>query len=494
VLDTVIYGTQEIKQLEQFAEQCDQLNADVLMQRAGQAACDFLCQRWPLAKKIIVVCGAGNNGGDGYVLAKAAFARGLQVAIWHIGQLERLPPAAKNAHAQCVASGISVQAWHAQAEWERGDVLVDAICGTGLNTPLRPEVLTLIQQIQAQNCPIFSLDIPTGIDADTGNKLGGAIYATATMTFIAYKLGLFTGAGIACTGELVLNHLQLHNELYARVLPRAERLLTLPNATFLSPRERTWHKGLSGHVLIIGGEQGTSGAVRMAAEAALRVGAGLVSIATRKEHAALLNLTRPEIMVHGVAKSDELNELIHKATVIVLGPGLGQSPWAQALWQTAIASKKPLVVDADGLNLLSQQAKHDEHWILTPHPGEASRLLNIPIPTIQANRLRAAEQIQKRYGGVCILKGAGSIIVAEKELPAVCSLGNPGMATAGMGDVLSGVIGGLLAQGCPLSAAAKMSVYIHALAGDLAAQAGERGMVASDLFPYLRQLANWSGG
>ena len=258
----------------------------------------------------------------------------------------------------------------------------------------------------------------------------------------------------------------------------------------LPRRTKDWHKGLSGHVLIIGGEAGFIGAPRMAGEAALRVGAGLVSIATKPEHAHILNVHFPELMCHGITTPNQLEKLMQKATVVVLGPGLGQTDWSLTLWQCALTSSLPMVIDADALNLLSQHHMHRSHWVLTPHPGEAARLLKQPVEIIQQDRLQAACALQRQYGGVSVLKGAGSVVASDQGEPFVCERGNPGMATAGMGDILSGVIGGCLAQGLPLSAAAKYSVYIHAVAGDLAAAKGERGLVATDLLPFLRQLVN----
>lgn len=259
---------------------------------------------------------------------------------------------------------------------------------------------------------------------------------------------------------------------------------------YLSRRPKDSHKNNFGHVLVVGGEWGFSGAVRMASEAALRVGAGLVSVATRKDHAFVLNSSRPELMCHGISSARSLNSLIAKATVIIIGPGLGQSPWAKALVAAIFKCKQPLVVDADALHLLAEKPQKKNNWILTPHPGEAAHLLKITNAAVQANRLSAVKLLQKKFGGVAVLKGAGTLVDGPDSIPAICTAGNPGMATAGMGDILSGVIGGLLAQQIPLIAAAKLGVLIHGLAGDRAAKEGERGMIASDLLPHLRFLVN----
>lgn len=489
-LNKPIYQTQQIREAEQLAENRFAIAGQELMRRAGQAAFDFLLKRWPRAKKLAVLCGAGNNGGDGYVLAQYAHEHGLQVTIWQVGKQEHHQPEVIHALAACRAAGMKIDCYDPQTALVDIDLIVDAICGIGIKDILRAETLTVVEQLRTSTMPIFSLDIPTGIDADTGKILGSAVKATVTMTFIGLKLGLLTGSGIAHTGELVLNDLQLPSDLFAGLLPVAEQICFPSYATYLQPRLRDWHKGLSGHVLMIGGDKGFLGAPIMAATAALRVGAGLVSVATHPDHAALMTTIRPEVMCHGVAEPSELDPLIAKAKVVVIGPGLGQTTWGKTLWKRVRSIDLPLVVDADGLNFLSQDKTKNPNWILTPHPGEAARLLGKTTLAIQANRLSALRAIQAEYHGVCVLKGAGSLIQAPNGLPALCDKGNPGMASAGMGDVLSGVLGGLLAQGVPLPDAAKLGVYLHAMAGDLAAKKGERGMIATDLFPYLRDLSN----
>ncbi|EDP46613.1 NAD(P)H-hydrate dehydratase [Rickettsiella grylli] len=261
--------------------------------------------------------------------------------------------------------------------------------------------------------------------------------------------------------------------------------------TYLSPRPRDAHKGLFGHVLVIGGYQGMTGAARLAAEAALRVGAGLVSVATQAESITPIMNGRPEIMAHTLKTSRDLMPLLKKANVVVVGTGLGQSRTSEHVMTVLLKTSHVKVVDADGLNVLAKkQPKKSNHWILTPHPGEAARLLECSVKAIQANRIEAVKALQKRYGGVIVLKGAQTLVCTRKSL-CMCLAGNPGMASGGMGDVLSGVIGGLLAQGFSLQGAAECGVYLHATAGDKAAVSkGERGLLASDLMDYLHQLVN----
>lgn len=261
-------------------------------------------------------------------------------------------------------------------------------------------------------------------------------------------------------------------------------------AEFLKPRAHDAHKGHFGHVLVIGGDYGFSGAACMAAEAALRVGAGLVSVATRPEHAKMLNLARPEIMCHAVSSAAELKPLLARATTLVVGPGLGRSSWSRELLDAVLPCEQPMILDADGLNLLAEKPIKKSNWILTPHPGEAARLLKKTTEEIQQDRVAAVLALQHAFSGWAVLKGAGSLIAGPDDDLAICTAGNPGMATGGMGDVLSGVLGGLVAQKIPLESAAKLGVLVHAMAGDLAAKEGERGMIASDLMPYLRKIVN----
>jgi ADP-dependent NAD(P)H-hydrate dehydratase / NAD(P)H-hydrate epimerase len=256
----------------------------------------------------------------------------------------------------------------------------------------------------------------------------------------------------------------------------------------LPKRSPEANKGSFGRILVVGGDVGMSGAVHMAGEAALRVGAGLVKIATHPQHAATLNVARPELMVRPVFIPDELTPLLDEATHLILGPGLGQTPWSEGLWSQALRRNLPLLLDADGLNLLAKQPRQSPDWILTPHPGEAARLLNITPEAVQADRSAAIRALQKKYQGIVVLKGHHTLICDGGEMLYQCDQGNPGMATAGMGDILSGVIGGLMPQCDSLLTAACLGVCLHAAAGDLAATSGERGLIATDLYPFLQKL------
>ena len=274
--------------------------------------------------------------------------------------------------------------------------------------------------------------------------------------------------------------------------PVVERLDKSLLEVWLPPRQRDAHKGDMGHVLIMGGASGFGGAALLASEAAARLGAGKVSLATAPEHVTACLTYRPEVMVHGVRGATGLGDLPNQAGVLVVGPGLGQGAWGQGLLQAALTASRPLVVDADGLNLLATHFSglRRDDWILTPHPGEAGRLLACGATQVEVDRPAAARALQQRYGGVIVLKGAGTLVAGPGGM-AVCPYGNPGMASGGMGDVLSGMLGALLAQGVPLEKAARVGVVVHALAADLAVrETGERGLLAADLASYARILVN----
>lgn len=325
--------------------------------------------------------------------------------------------------------------------------------------------------------------------ANTGSVLGIAIKATYTITFIGLKLGLVTAAGPEYAGIIESNDLKIKKATYSQFQSAAKTLHYLDLKTKLIKRKKNAHKGDFGHVLIIGGDFGMPGAPILAAIAALKTGAGLVTIATRPRHITGVVANHPEIMAHGVENGEQLEQLMAKATVIVCGPGLGQNPWSKNLFDTAIQTHLPLVLDADALNLLSKNPSKKQHWILTPHPGEAARLLNTTVYEIQADRLAALKKLSEKYSEHIVLKGAGTLIFTEQNY--FLSLhGNPGMSTAGMGDVLTGTIASLIAQKFPTAEAIKLGVSIHSYAADLESQAGTRGLLATDLFKHYKDLLN----
>jgi len=472
--------------MDQYAIDHLALSGTVLMERAGAAAFELLQMRWPEAKSVVVICGTGNNGGDGYVVARLAKENGLEVTCMQVGDKANLKgdalAAAQRMDLETIAFNLD--------DCKSADLLVDALLGTGLEGNVTGERFDVIMKMNESGQPILSLDVPSGLNADSGHVQGIAIKAAATITFIGNKQGLFIGDGWDYSGERIFNPLSVPMSLYDEVQCEVELINYRKLKSIVKPRAANSHKGDYGHVLVVGGEVGYTGAVRMAGEAAARVGAGLVSIATRPEHAHSINGSRPELMVHGVEDEKAFQMLAEKATVIALGPGLGQSEWAKNLMQYAINSGLPLVVDADALNLLSAAPQKNNNWILTPHAGEAARLLGQSVHEVQNDRFAAVKALQEEFAGTVILKGTGSL-VSSGEMPLfLCIDGNPGMSSGGMGDVLTGIIAGLIAQGLEQLDAASFGVCLHAAAGDLAAKTGQRGLLASDLMASVRRLAN----
>lgn len=490
-----LYYVKQIRELDRLAIEHYRIAGFSLMSRAAQAAFRVLKMQWPDVQSIMVVCGSGNNGADGYLLASLAREDGCQVTLIEAG----------------ASAGSGSDAQHARQQWldtpghtltladgldalSGADVIVDALLGSGLQRDVSGDWFQLITAMNTVSAPVLAMDIPSGLNADTGTVMGVAIEAHSTVSFIGAKIGLYTGLGPNYVGKLFFDDLDVPAELYTRVKSECLVLDEHRLASCLPARRPVCHKGQFGHVLIVGGDVGMAGAARMAAEAAARTGAGLVSVATRQQHAAIMTLSRPELMCHGVESKHELLPLLDKASVVVIGPGLGQSSWAREMLDIVLATQLALVVDADALNLIAGQSLKRGRWILTPHVGEAARLLSCSHDHIQHDRYTAVKAISERYHCAAVLKGAGSLIhtVNENEVY-LCRHGNAGMATAGMGDVLSGVIAGLLAQGLSFAEAARLGVLAHALAADHAAQAGQRGMLASDLFGYLRQCVNPQG-
>ena len=489
-LPYTLYRAADVRALDKVAIEDYKIGGATLMERAGAGAFSVFQSRWPTARRVTVVCGGGNNGGDGYVVARLALAAGYDITILHVTPPENLQGDARLAADKLTAQGKRPEPY-AKLKLDYADLIIDALLGTGLDREVAGELGAVINDINASGVPVLSLDVPSGLNSDSGQVMGVAVKAEATVTFIGLKQGLFTGAGPAHTGKLFFSDLDVPPEIYTRVAPAAVRVNHESEKWLFKPRGRTAHKGNFGHVLVVGGLPGFAGAAALAAEAAARVGAGLVSVATHGLHAAAICSVRPELMVHAVATGEELLSLLKRASCIAVGPGLGQSEWSAQMFATCMETRQPLVVDADALNLLAADPMQRDNWILTPHPGEAARMLGCTAAAIQADRYTAARNLQSRFGGVIVLKGSGTVIADAKQDLAVCDGGNPGMASGGMGDVLTGVIAGLVAQGYALPEAARLGVCVHAAAGDAAARGeGERGLLAGDLMSWLRRLVN----
>ena len=455
-----------------------------LMNRAGARAFATLMARWPETRAITICCGGGNNGGDGYVVARLALESGLGVQLIAMKSPEELSGDAARAARDWQQSGGRIEP---ADERLRGDVVVDALLGTGLDRPVGDDYARLIEHINDAGHPVLAIDVPSGLSADTGMPQGISVRADVTVSFIGRKRGLFTGQAGRWCGERVFDDLAVPESIYASVEPDAELLSSIHLDKWLPPRAADTHKGDLGTVLVVGGNDGMAGAPVLAAQAALRTGSGLVHVATRAAHATLAASVQPEIMGHGVEELDELKSLLEAADVIALGPGLGRNDWAGALWRRTLAREQPLILDADGLNLLADWPMKRDDWILTPHPGEAARLLGSTVPEVQADRFAAVRELAERFGATVVLKGHGSLVADPQGRVAVCPFGNPAMASAGMGDALTGIIASLRGQGLDEFDAACCGVLVHALAGDRAA-VNRRQILASDLIDSLSQV------
>lgn len=489
-LDRRLYAAVQVRELDRRAIEDHGIPGYTLMQRAAAAAWNAARDRWPLLASVAVLAGTGNNGGDGYEIACLARAAGCAVRLCEVGDQPRRGDAA-TARAAWLEQGTAERFAGIDGDFFQAGLIVDAVFGTGLSRPPQGEALAAITAINGARgggAAVLAVDLPSGLQSDTGAAPGAAVRADLTVSFIGRKLGLYTGQGPALCGRVVFDALGVPEAVYQGLPPRAALLDPAELRRWLPRRPRTAHKGDHGHVLVVGGDAGTIGAVLMAARAALRAGAGLVSVATRGAHAALLTAAQPEIMSRGVESAAELQTLIGRADVVAIGPGLGQGDWGRMAWAEACASGKPLLADADALNLLAHEPRRSGHWVLTPHPGEAGRLLGVGTAEVQADRPAAALALCQRYGGIAVLKGAGTLVQGEGL--ALCPYGNPGMGVGGMGDALSGIVAAFIGQGLDLESAARAGVLAHALAGDRAAADGERGLTPSDLIGELRAVVN----
>ncbi|EPV2480020.1 MULTISPECIES: bifunctional ADP-dependent NAD(P)H-hydrate dehydratase/NAD(P)H-hydrate epimerase [Enterobacter cloacae complex] len=482
-----IWHADDLRHAEKEAADSLGITLYELMQRAGEAAFNVTRTAYPESSQWLILCGHGNNGGDGYVVARLAVAAGIHVTLLALESDKPLPEEASAAREAWLNAGGVIHA--TDIVWpEEIDVIIDGLLGTGLRSAPRDPVATLIARANAHSAPVVALDIPSGLMAQTGTTPGAVIQAAHTVAFIALKPGLLTGKARDVTGTLHHNALGLESWLAGQET-HVSRVDASLLAQWLPPRRPTSHKGDHGRLVIIGGDHGTAGAIRMTGEAALRCGAGLVRVLTRIENSAPIITARPELMVHELTPQS-LEESLEWADVVVIGPGLGQQAWGKQALQKVENFRKPMLWDADALNLLAINPDKRHNRILTPHPGEAARLLNCSVAEIESDRLLSARRLVKRYGGVAVLKGAGTVVASDEAL-GIVDAGNAGMASGGMGDVLSGIIGALLGQKLPLYDAACAGCVAHGVAADkLAARYGTRGMLATDLFCTLRRVVN----
>ncbi|WP_226703603.1 NAD(P)H-hydrate dehydratase [Microbulbifer elongatus] len=487
-----LYSAEAVRQLDQRVITQQQIPGLALMKRAGRAAYDCLRSRWPDMAALQVFCGGGNNGGDGYVIAGLAAQRQIPATVYVGVPVEKLTGDALEAYRFAEREGATlVASLQDLPPVEKNTVLVDALLGTGFSGALRAPMDSAIAHINDAAAPVLAVDLPSGLHADSGTA-ASAVQADVTVTFIGRKAGLYLGRGPALSGEVIFDDLGASPDIYQQV----PALLTRHSGETLErlpPRAADSYKNQFGHVMVVGGDHGYGGAALMAAEAAARAGAGLISLASRPEHAAAVLTRCPEVMAQPVVSGQELEPLLEAPDVIAVGPGLGKSPWSEQLLARAGRANAKLVLDADALNILAggrvlAGVKRDD-WVLTPHIGEAARLLGVSNAEVSADRVAAAKAIQQKFSGVVILKGTGTLIAHSDGIEIINS-GNPGMASGGMGDLLTGVLAALIGQGMALPAAARLAVWLHGEAGDRAAVGGQRGLLATDLLPHIRALVD----
>jgi len=485
-----LYSAASVRELDRRAIEVHGIPGHTLMQHAAAAAWRAARSRWPEARQVAVFCGPGNNGGDGYEVARLARAAGCSVQVFECEDLPRRGDAL-TARTAWAAVG-SIAPWSPSMNLAACTLIVDALYGIGLSrapSGATAAAIAAVNAARARGARVLALDVPSGLNADTGATPGAVVDADLTVSFIADKIGLWTGQGPAHAGERLLATLDVPAAVHDGVAAVATRIAEADCSAWLPRRRRTGHKGDHGHVLLVGGDHGMAGAILLAARAALRAGAGLVTVATRREHAAVLAAAQPDVMVRAVESPEALAPLLARADVVAIGPGLGREPWGQALFDAVIDCDLPKVVDADALNALAAAPRHRDDWLLTPHPGEAGRLLGMSTVHVQRDRVATIQALRARYGGTVVLKGAGSLIAGPTCLR-LCPYGNPGMGVGGMGDVLTGISTAFVAQGLALEAAAAAAVTVHALAGDRVAEGGERGLIASDVVEALRAWVN----
>ena len=454
------------------------------MRRAGRYALHVLREFWPEARHVKVYCGSGNNAGDGYILAGLALNSGLNATVVQIGKSSNL-------------QGDALQAfeWYKEQQTAKKqnldgepDVLVDALLGTGTKGAIRTKYVEAIAEINASSNPVLALDIPSGIDPDTGRKLTeNPVVADVTTTFIGKKIGLLTGDGVNYAGHVRLDELGVPEDIYEAdsgitLMPRSDFHTRLPQ------RKPGAYKNQSGHVVVIGGDLGTGGAALLSGQAALRTGAGLVSVLTRPEHVGAYLSNSPELMVRGVRTGEPIETYIDRADVVAIGPGLGSRRWGELLLDQVLSCSKPKVLDADALNILATRSDIKlTETVITPHPGEAARLLGIETRKVEENRVETAQQLANLFQCVVVLKGAGTIVADSEGSLSLLPEAIPALATGGSGDVLTGILAASTAVLDDIQGATETAVWLHAKAGQRAESIqSPRVVLASDLINHLQ--------
>ncbi len=498
----------EMRALDRAAIQDYGIPGVVLMENAGRAVAEAAAQMAaPMLPDahILVVCGRGNNGGDGLVAARHLHNKGLSVQICLLAEPDDLSGDAATNYNIARQMGLTInpmpQAQELLDSLREADLVIDAILGTGISGEVRGAARAAIEAINQAALPVLAVDIPSGVSADTGAILGEAVAADRTLTLGLAKVGHYSYPGRKYCGEVEVIDISLPADLVAQQQLSTNLITAADAAAMLPSRWADMHKGDAGRLLIIAGSEGMTGAAALAGIGAARGGAGLVTLAVPVSLNDILEVKCTEVMTLPLPETDQrslappaeekISEFAASCQAVALGPGISQVPATAELARALIAQlPQPLVIDADGLNACADSPdvlrQRCGPTIITPHPGELSRLTGAPVAQIQQDRVGAARQAAEHLSCVVILKGAGTVIADPQGEAWINSTGNPGMASGGVGDVLTGLIGALLAGGATPVAAAVSGVYYHGLAGDLAAQQrGERRLIASDLLDQL---------
>lgn len=486
---TPLYRVAQIRAKEKALLSHEDLSLEALMARAGAALWSVLSEQWAQAKRCVVVCGAGHNGGDGWVLAKLAHEADMSAQVLSVVPIDQLTGLTAKFAKDAVDAGVSVNVW-GKDEWPEADVVVDALLGIGCTGAVREPMLAIIKQINAMHVPVFAVDVPSGLCADTGAAVQGAVKAMMTVTLVGHKVGLHTADGRDVSGMVVcqdLGSVALDEDEAQQ--PVAYLQQHWDNA--LPRRSSNSHKGQFGHVFVAGGDPGMGGASLLAAMAAYRLGAGKVTMLAWDEQVAGILAASPACMTVRLGAEALDFDLPAQTNAVVLGVGLGRTDSAQKIWQHVMdqVQDMALVLDADGLHVLHvlMQAPRSlpSLTVLTPHPGEAAALLQQSTADVQADRIVAAQAIADKYRAVCVLKGAGTVVAQPDQLPWVLPVGNASLAKAGCGDVLAGMIVALMAQGLAPWESAVMAVGLHGKAAEEAtAHLGMRAVMPDDLLQH----------
>ena len=501
-----LYTASETRKIDNLAIKEKGISGYSLMQMAAEFTLDVILREFSPVEELIIFCSKGKNSGDGFLLGSFAKEFGLEVTIVMSNTSNVIKGVSRKAFEEMKDAKVKIISTKSIEKLKVSNkaVIVDALIGTGLKGNLRKNIKESILALNklGVKLPVLSLDIPSGVNPDTGDADDIAVYADITATFVAQKRGCFTSVGKKFSGEIIYSDLEIPKNLFSKITSTSYVVDYEDSISKVVYREQDAHKGHFGNVLIVGGDRGLGGAGLLSSRAAVYSGAGLTSLVTRPEHVSASLVSCPEVMVKGVDSGQDIEEHLVKPDVIAIGPGLGQSAWSEQMIQRVFweAEKRDVsvIMDADALNLLTKlklSSNLPKRLILTPHPGEASRLLNTSVAVIESNRFSAAAKIQKKFNATVVLKGSGTVICHKSggtQKWGICDSGNPGMATGGMGDVLTGIIAGLLAQGLTLKEAAEAGVDLHAKAADQASlEFGEAGLTSSDVINELKYLLKY---